>query len=82
VEPPLARLAATEVVEQTTNLSVEGGGVPVPENKLPFEGLRGMAGARHNRSRCRGAEVCGSAPTVVGRRWGGQTWRRRQSTKP
>jgi hypothetical protein len=64
----MARLAATEVVEQTTNLSVEGGGVPVPENKLPFEGLRGMAGARHNRSRCRGVrERADGGGAAVGR---------------
>jgi hypothetical protein len=51
-EPP--PLAAIEAVEQAANLRVESGGRASAEKKLPFERLRGMAGARHGRTRRRG----------------------------
>jgi hypothetical protein len=53
-EPPPPRLAAIEAVEQATNLRVESGGRVGAEKKLPFEGLKGMTGARHGRTRRRG----------------------------
>jgi hypothetical protein len=71
--------------------------MPTPEKRLPFAGLRGMAGARG--AGPAGAELgqggaarCAEArrpwtgwvavrPTVE-RRWSGRRWRRRPSTEP
>jgi hypothetical protein len=51
--------AATETVEQATNLRVEGGDMQVPEKKMSFEGLRGMTRARNDSERRQGVRECG-----------------------
>jgi hypothetical protein len=60
-----------EAAEEAMDLRVGGGGsMPAPEKRLPFVGLRGMAGARLDRRRRsltgRDGEVREGAPATGG----------------